>query len=118
MTDKKTTIDGVKILGGMNYTFKDEEGENPVVEAITPNNEVKQISVKELAGYINETIDFIYANVDKIFTKKQLQDFFDLIKYPTVNRLDIFEILDFGKIRTITFGGWEKFKKTIIDRQG
>ena len=67
---------------------------------------------------INETLDFIYANVDKIFTKKQLQDFFDLIKYPTSNRLDIFEILDFGKIRTITFGGLEKFKKDVIARQG
>ena len=67
---------------------------------------------------VKETLDFIYVNTDKIFTKQQLKDFFDLINYPTVNRLDIFESLDFGKVRAVTFGAWEKFKKDIIDRQG
>lgn len=88
MTNKKATIEGVKILGVMNYTFKDEEKENSVLEAIDPNHQVIEISVKELAGHINETVE----GLDDVFfeqftTNPKILDIIKELRCETYSKL-------------------------------
>lgn len=127
----------------MNKPLPESTEENPAYETFNINKMPKQY-IEEIDNYVNkdmfkkllnmfteglvadygeirdfdETLDFINTNSGRIFTKEQLHDFYDAIKYPTAKRLDLQEQLNLSKLRTITYGAWEKFKKDVIDRQG
>lgn len=57
MSNARNSIDGVKILGGMNYSFKEEEKEQSVLEAVDAHQEIVTITVDELVDKVNESIE-------------------------------------------------------------
>ena len=63
MSGVRNSISGVKILGGMNYSFKDSENEETILEAVDAHQEIVNITVDELVERINESVE----GLDKAF---------------------------------------------------
>ena len=72
-----------------------------------------QVTSKE----ITDIGDFIYENSARIFTKDQIHDFYDKVQIPTLDRVCLQEYLDMRKIRTISYGALETFKKEVLNNQ-